>query len=100
MDCWCRSLSATGGLNLLHGESSYCRPRPILDFRHVLAVLINVALVLDEFVLQLLLEVYAAAAGLLQAIDGVDHQMKTIEIVQDRHIESGGDRALLLVAAD
>jgi len=50
-------------------------PLPVVDFRHVLAVLINVDLVLDELVLDQLFQIGALNAQLGQAIDTVLHQV-------------------------
>ena len=35
-----------------------------------------------------------------QAVDGVHDEVEAVQIVQHRHVEGGGDRALFLVAAD
>lgn len=45
----------------LHG---CCFPLPVANFQHVLAVLVDVLLVLDQFVLELLLQVDALVADL------------------------------------
>src|SRR5260221_8256808 len=65
-----------------HVHARLRRPRPIADFRHILAVSLDVMLVFDEFVLELLLQVDALAARLRQAIDGVDHEMEAVDVVQ------------------
>lgn len=75
-------------------------PFPIPNFRQVFAVFINVLLVLDQLVPELLLQVNALIAGLWQAIDGVHHEVKAIQIIHHCHVERGGNRALFLVAAD
>lgn len=74
-------------------------PLPVPDFRHVLAVLVDVRLVLDELVLELLLQIDALVAGLRQAIDRVHHEVKAVQIVEHGHVEGRGDGALFLVAA-
>ena len=56
--------------------------------------------VLDELVLHLLLQIISADAQLRQAINHVLDQMKSVQIVLDSHIESGRDRAFLLIAPD
>ncbi len=56
-------------------------PSPVPDFGHVLAVLIDVFLVRDQLILELLLQVDALVAALRQAIDGVHHQVETIQFV-------------------
>jgi len=55
---------------------------------------------LDELILELLLEVDAPVAGLRQAVDGVHHEVEAVQIVQHRHVEGRGDRALFLIAAN
>ncbi len=60
----------------------------------------DVLFVLDELVAQELLEMSADA---LQARDAVDHvagKMKSIQIVQDGHIEGSGRCSLFFVSAD
>src|SRR5712672_2792787 len=76
------------------------RPCPVTDFRHVLSVFLNVMPVLDEFILKLLLQVDTRTARLRETVDGVDHEVKAVEVVQHRHVEGGRNRTLLLVAAD
>ena len=54
----------------------------------------------DQLVPELLLEVDALAAGLRQTINGIHHQVKTVQVIEHGHIERSGDGALFLVAAD
>src|SRR5579871_6017875 len=66
--------------------SSRCRtsgkiPLPILHLRQVFAVLRDIVFVLDELLPELLLEIDTLRAGLRQAVDGVHHEMKAVEIV-------------------
>src|SRR5487761_1405951 len=75
-------------------------PFPVADLRQILAVFVDILLVLNELVLKLLLQVDALGARLRQAIDHIHHQMEAIEIVQHRHVDKHGDRALFLIAAD
>src|SRR5579871_4767178 len=75
-------------------------PFPVPNLRQVLAVLVDVLLVLDQLVLELLLQVDAFFAGPRHAVNGVHHEVEAVQIVQDRHVEGGGDGALFLVAAD
>ena len=74
-------------------------PPPVGDFRHVVAVLANVVLVLDQLVAQRLLEVGRPSAKLRQSVDHVHDQVEAVQVVQDHHVERGCGRALLLVAA-
>src|ERR1700679_2280083 len=76
------------------------RPTPVSDFRHILTMLIDVPLVLDQLVLQALPEMIAAAADLRQPIDGVHDQVKTVHVVEYRHVERGGDGAFLFVTSN
>jgi len=75
-------------------------PLPVADLRHVHAVFIDVAPVRVELVRELLLEIGPLGPCLRQAIDGIHHQMETIHVVHDRHVEGRRDRALFLVAPD
>lgn len=75
-------------------------PFPVSHFGQVLPVFADVLPVLDQFVLQLLLEVDSFSAGLRQPIDHIHHEMEPIQLVQDRHVEGRRNRALFLVAAD
>src|ERR1039458_2367824 len=49
-------------------------PFPIPNLRHVFAVLVDVLLVLDQFVLELLLQVDAFVASPRHAVDGVHYR--------------------------
>ena len=81
-------------------RSAWTTPFPIPHFRQILAEFIDVLLVLDQLVLELLFKINASGSGLRQTINRVHDEMKTIEIVQHRHVERRGDRAFFLVAAD
>ena len=50
-------------------------------------MLVDVLLVFDQLIRKLLLQIDTLVAGLRQAVDNGHHQMKTIQIVQHRHIE-------------
>ena len=56
-------------------------PFPVADFRQVLAVLIDVLLMLDEFVLNHLLEISTLGADVRQAIDHAMNEMKVVQVV-------------------
>ena len=62
-------------------------------------MLVDIVLVLDELVPHRLLQIGALAAGLGQVVDDVLHEMEAVEFVLHAHVEGGGDRAFLLVAA-
>src|SRR5262245_10289362 len=61
-------------------------PAPAGDLRHVLAVLLDVLLVLDELVADGLLGPGGAAAEPRHAIDHVLHQVEAIEVVEHAHV--------------
>ena len=82
------------------GNYSLGAPLPVPDFRHVLAVLVDVLLVLDELVLHHLLQVGPLGAQLRQAIDHVLHQVEPVQVVLHPHVKGRRDRALFLVAPD
>src|SRR5580704_19253406 len=73
------------------------RPLPVANFRHVLAVLIDIDLVLDKLVLDHLLQIGTLNAQLRQTIDNVLHQMESIQIVLHPHIKRRRDGAFFLV---
>ena len=75
-------------------------PLPVPDLRHILAVLIDVMLVLDELVLHHLLQIGPLGTQLRQPIDHVLHQMKPVQVVLYPHVEGRCNRALFLVAPD
>ncbi len=62
-------------------------------------MLVDVLLVLDELVPKLLAKMIRTCPQLGQPIDGVHHQMKSIHVVEYRHVKWGGNRALFFVAA-
>ena len=80
--------------------SRLCAPPPVSNFRHVFTVLADVMLMFGELVLKLLLQVSPLGTQLRQAVDYVHHQVEAIQIVKHGHVEGGGDRAFLFVAAD
>src|SRR5271156_5211616 len=75
-------------------------PFPIANLGHVLAVLIDVVLMLDELIPKRLLQVSAPSTQVRQPIDHVHHQVKSIEVILHAHIERRSDRAFFFVAAD
>ena len=62
-------------------------------------MLVDVLLVLDALVPHLLLQIVALGSQIWKAIDYVFHQVETVEIVLDPHVEGRRDRALFLVAS-
>src|SRR5580658_6630171 len=95
-----RGLELRPGFYRLGAGFHTTRPLPVADFRHVLAVLIDIDLVFDELVLDHLLQISALDAQLRQAIDDVLHQVKSIQIVLHSHIKGRGDRTFFLVTAN
>jgi hypothetical protein len=71
-------------------------PFPIANFWHVLAVLLDVALVVDKFVADKLGEVGGAWTQTRHSIDNVLGQMKPVEVVEHYHIEGCRRRSLLI----
>jgi len=65
-----------------------------MDFRHVLAVPVDVLPVLDQLVLELLRQLDISIASLRQAVDSVHHQVEAVQVVQHRHVDGCGDRLL------
>src|SRR5258708_7656337 len=62
-------------------------PPPILDFRHIFAMLINVIPVLDQLVAKVLFYVSGFGTKSRHSFDHVHCQMKAIELVEDDHVE-------------
>src|SRR5262245_12310220 len=62
-------------------------PFPTADRRQVVAVLGNVFLVLDQLFVDRLFEVRGLGAKLRQTVDDVFHQMESVKIVHDDHVE-------------
>jgi hypothetical protein len=61
-------------------------PLPITHHGHVLAVLVDVVLVLDELGLEPFFEGETFGAGLRQALEGVHDEVETVEVVQYGHV--------------
>src|SRR5579871_3803434 len=74
-------------------------PLPVANLRHVVAVLGDIQLMLDQPVSQELLQLYTFTCQTRDPVDHVDHQMKAIQVVQHGHVEGRRRCALLLVAA-
>src|SRR5579884_4474494 len=75
------------------------RPAPVAHLGHVLAVLADVRAVLDELVGHELPQVRKPRAELRHAFDDVLHEVEPVEVVAHHHVEGGGRRPLLFVAA-
>src|SRR5262245_20792395 len=63
------------------------RPARTHEIRHVVAVLLNVLLVLDQLLLDRLLEIGGAGAQLRQPVDHGLHQMEAVHVVEHHHVE-------------
>ncbi len=74
-------------------------PPPLGDFRHVVAVLVDVVLVFDKLLAERLLEVRRPSAQLRQPVDHVHDQVAAVQVVQNHHVERSRGRAFFLVAA-
>src|SRR5205823_6192869 len=62
-------------------------------------MLANVFVMLGQFVAQGLFGVGSARSQLRQSINHITAQMKTVEIISDRHVEGGGGSAFLFESA-
>src|SRR5678815_2781436 len=101
MTCWAIQRAARGRfVSLLRGCTRPCcdlsgllvtiqgsrrgarSPFPVPNLRHVLAVLADIALVIDQLVAKELTEVRGAGAESRDAIDDVLDQMEAIDIVE------------------
>src|SRR5690348_13143592 len=67
-------------------------PFPVADLRHVFAVRVDVALVLDQLFLQPRAHLGCLRRETRHAIDHVADEMKAIEVVQHDHVERGRRR--------
>src|SRR5260370_20472646 len=76
------------------------RPGPIENFRRVLPVVARVLTRVQSLVDHLLANVSRLRAERWDPIDDVHHEVVAIDVVQHRHVEGRGGRALLLVPAD
>src|SRR5260370_36257217 len=75
-------------------------PAPVPNFRHVLAVLVDVVPVLDQLVAKALLGVRGPAPESRHAFDDVHRQMEAIEPVEHGHVERGGRGSFFNEPAD
>ena len=75
-------------------------PLPVQNFGHILADLMDVVLVGDEFVIHLLDEVGTAVAQPGQVEQRILDQMEAVDLVLHAHIKRRGDGALFLIAMD
>src|SRR6266567_492387 len=74
-------------------------PQPVADLRHILTMLRNVLLVLQEFVADRLFGIRRAGSEPRDAVNDIGHEMEPVQIIQDRHIERRRRGAFFLVAA-
>ena len=74
-------------------------PLPVQNFWHVDPVFVNVLFVLDELVAYKLFEVATDWHQLRHAVDHVTREVKTVEIIQHRHVERRGGGAFFFVSA-
>src|SRR5260370_38002290 len=75
-------------------------PGPVENFRRVLPVVARVLPCVQSLVDHLLADVSRPRAERWHSIDDVHHEVIAIDVVQHRHVEGRGGRALLLVATD
>src|SRR5450759_979017 len=79
---------------------SLVRPGPVADFGGVLALGAGVGPGFGALVLHQLAYVTGPRGEARDSVDGGDHQMEAVQVVEHDHVERGGGRALFLVAAD
>src|SRR5580704_14194442 len=75
-------------------------PFPVFDFRHVVAVRVDILFVLEQLIAQMLLKMRADFLQPRNAVDRVAGQMIAVQVIQHGHIERGGDGAFFFVAVD
>ena len=63
-------------------------------------MLVDVLLMLNEFVLNHLLQIGSFVSQLRQPIDHILHQMKAIQIILDSYVKSRRNRPLFFIASD
>ena len=73
-------------------------PFPIPDLRHIDAVIAYVLFVFDQFIPHGLFQIGSPRSNVRQTVDHILHQVKSVHVVQHRHIESRGDRAFFLIS--
>src|SRR6266496_4598733 len=84
------ALLATGTRIEYKDFHSLIRPLPIPDFRQVVSMFADVLFVFDELVAQELFEMRADTLQSRHAVDYVACDVKSIQIVQDGHVEGSG----------
>jgi len=72
----------------------------IPNLGHILAMLVDVLLMLNQLVLELLLQVDALVAGLRQAVNGVHHEVEAVPSRSVRSCRRRRDGALFFVATN
>src|SRR6266478_7410504 len=75
-------------------------PFPVANFRQVVATFANVLFVLDESVAQMLFEVRSNPLQTRNTVNYISCKVKTIQIVQNCHIERRRGGSFFLVSAD
>jgi hypothetical protein len=93
-----KPMSLFQSLYLSLSESLFRFPFPVSDLGHIQTVFSDVIAVLDQFILHFLFQVSHFIAQIRQPVQNIPYQMKTIHIVQYRHIKSIGNRTFFLIA--
>ena len=62
------------------------------------AVLMDIVPVFDQLILHLLFQVSQAVTEMRQAVNHIFHQVKTVHIIEHRHIEGRCNGAFFLIA--
>lgn len=75
-------------------------PSPAADLRRVLTVLVDILFVIDESVADRLFGICGSGSQLRHPVDDVLDEIKTVDVVEDAHIEGRGGCPLFLITAD
>ena len=79
-------------------ELRTCRPLPIADFRHVLAVFGDVSLVFDKLVADGLFYKGSAGTKLWNTVNSIGNEMEPVKAIHHHLIEGRAGGAFFLVA--
>src|ERR1700675_1264446 len=110
---WCRRMFRKGVSDIVKGAllaagtrikyedfHGLIGPLPIPDFWQVVSMFADVLFVLNDLVTQKPLKMGGDALQARGAVDHVAREVKTIQFVQDGHIEGSRRRAFFLISAD
>src|ERR1043166_5114910 len=75
-------------------------PPPVSYFRHVLAVLVDVSLMIDQFFTKLLLHVSGARGQTRHPINDIIGQVEPVEIIKHQPVKRARRRSLSLISSN